>query len=123
LSPTVQKSPPFPFLMLVLSLLCWVGAHCGIYNSSYLNSSSPSFWNSCNRFHFSIYTHVYTVFAPYSPSHTLSPSPSPLPMVPTPSSRQYLFCPPVLQFVKEKKWHFCLFKIALWHFSLYIYVL
>jgi hypothetical protein len=96
-----------------------VGVHCGIYKSSsnvsnisYLNSPPPplSFiphshsWNSFNRYHFSIYIHVYTVFVPYSPSHTLSPPP--------PHShwyqhhRQDLFCPPVLQFCKRKKMTF-----------------
>jgi apolipoprotein N-acyltransferase len=84
-------------------LLCWVGVHCGIYKSSdnisnisYLNSHPPSFsfilplpfylphfWNSFKRYHFSIYIHVYTVFAPYSPStpflHLLPPL-----LVPTP---------------------------------------
>jgi hypothetical protein len=33
-------------------------------------------WNSFNRSHFSIYIHVYTVFAPYSQSYTLSLPPS-----------------------------------------------
>jgi hypothetical protein len=67
-------------------LLCWVRVHCGIYKSpfnisnvSYLNSPPPllSFtrshtWKSFNRSHFSIYIHVYTVFALYLLSHTLS---------------------------------------------------
>jgi hypothetical protein len=30
-------------------------------------------WNNFNRSHFSIYIHVYTLYAPYSPSYTLSP--------------------------------------------------
>jgi hypothetical protein len=36
---------------------------------------SPHSWNCFNRYHFSIYIPVYTVFIPYSPSHTLSPPP------------------------------------------------
>jgi hypothetical protein len=66
------------------------GVHCGIHKSSYsisnisyLNSPPPPFflaplphsWNSFNRYHFSICTHVYTLFALYSRSHTLSPTP------------------------------------------------
>jgi hypothetical protein len=56
--------------------------HLQNFLNIYLNScplsfscilSSPHSWNSFNRSHFSIYTHVYTVFAPYSPSHTLFP--------------------------------------------------
>jgi hypothetical protein len=75
--------------------------------------------NSFNRFHFSIYLHVYTVFVPYSPSYTLDPLPLPSPLVST--LRQDLFHPPVLWFCKRKKWHFYLFMIAiqgvsLWHF-------
>jgi hypothetical protein len=69
--------------------MCWMSVHCGIYKSSYyisniiyLNSPPPPFsfillsphsWNSFNRYHFSIYIHVYTVFAVYSPSFTISP--------------------------------------------------
>jgi hypothetical protein len=34
--------------------------------------SLPHSWNSFHRSHFSIYAHVYTVFAPYSLSYTLS---------------------------------------------------
>jgi hypothetical protein len=65
-------------------LLCWVGGHCGIYKVSYnvstisyLNSPlSPvpfilpflNSWNSFSRYHFCIYMHVYTYFAPYSSS-------------------------------------------------------
>jgi hypothetical protein len=40
-------------------------------------SPQPHSWNSFKRSHFSIYTHVYTVFALYSCSHTLSPHPPP----------------------------------------------
>jgi hypothetical protein len=85
-------------------LLFWVGAYCGIYkssynvsNKSYLNSPLlpfsfispfPHSWNSFNRYHFSIYIHVYTVFAPYSPFHTLS--------LPPPSSRWYRTCSDLL---------------------------
>jgi hypothetical protein len=73
---------------------------------------------------------VYTVFALYSPSYTLSPTSFPLPMVPTPPGRTY-FALLFSSFIKEKKkegkkWHFCLFKIAtqevsLWHFLVYMY--
>jgi hypothetical protein len=67
-------------------------------HSLFLSSHS---WNCFNRYHFSFYTHVYIVFAPYSPSHTLSlhpPSP--------PCPRQDLFYHPVLWFCKRKKGHF-----------------
>jgi hypothetical protein len=36
---------------------------------------SPHSWDSFNRYHFYIYIHVYTVFAPYSPSYALFPPP------------------------------------------------
>jgi hypothetical protein len=36
---------------------------------------TPHCWNSFNRYHFSIYICVYRVFAPYSPSFTISPPP------------------------------------------------
>jgi hypothetical protein len=45
---------------------------------------SPLFhsWNSFSRSHFSVYTHAYTLFAPNSPSYTLSQTlPLPLPWV------------------------------------------
>jgi hypothetical protein len=42
-------------------------------------------WNSFNRSHFCKYIHVYTVFAPHSPSYTLSShSPPTQSLVPTP---------------------------------------
>jgi hypothetical protein len=86
------------YLMTYLSVtsfcfICFIvvlGAHCGIYKSSYNISNisywihslhhsplSPSLhsWNSFNRSHFSIYIHMYTVFAPNSPPHALSPHP------------------------------------------------
>jgi hypothetical protein len=66
-------------------LLCQVRVYCVIYKSSYnlsnisylissAQSSSfiPCSWNSFDISHFSIYIHVYTVFAPYSPLHALS---------------------------------------------------
>jgi hypothetical protein len=102
-----------------------------IYNISYLNSPLhhsylcpfPHSWNSFNRSHFSIYTHVYTVFAPRSPSYTLSPPSTPSHWYQSP--RQDLFCPPVLCFVKEKNF-FGLFRIAtqgvsLWHLCMCMY--
>jgi hypothetical protein len=95
------------FLMVVL------GVHCGIYKSScnmsnisYLNSLLSSFsfsfippchipaYNSFNRSHFSSYIHVYTVFVPYSTSHTLSSHPPPSHWYQL--IRQDLFCPPIL---------------------------
>jgi hypothetical protein len=68
-------------------------------------------WNSFNRYHFSIYIHVYTVFVPYSPSYTLSLPPphsywsQPSWAGPVPSSCSLIFW-------MRKKWHFYLFKIA-----------
>jgi hypothetical protein len=40
-------------------------------------------WNSFSRSHFSIYTHVHTVFAPYSHNRPF-PTSSSIPLVPTP---------------------------------------
>jgi hypothetical protein len=37
-------------------------------------SSLPHSWNSFNRFHFPIYTHVYTIFTLYSHSHAFYPT-------------------------------------------------
>jgi hypothetical protein len=74
-----------------------------------------------NRYHFSIYIHVYTVFVLYSPFHTL-PTSSHLPLVPAPPlPRMDLLCTPVLWFVKTKR-DFCLFKIATQGVSLYVYI-
>jgi hypothetical protein len=42
-----------------------------------LHPCSPHSWNSLNRYHFSFYIHVHTVFALYSPSSTLSLYPAP----------------------------------------------
>jgi hypothetical protein len=94
---------------------CWAGwgPHCGFYKSSsnisYLNSCPPPFsfihpysWNSFNRYHFSIYIHVNIVFALYSPSHILFPSPPPLNGTNFPPGRTFsalLFS----NFVKRKK--------------------
>jgi hypothetical protein len=36
------------------------------------SSSFPHSWDTFNRYNFSIYIHVYTVFTLYSPSHSLS---------------------------------------------------
>jgi hypothetical protein len=72
------------FIYLCLLLLCCMGVYCSIYkgsynvsNISYLNSSRhcspssslPDSWNYFNRYHFCIYIHVYTLFAPYSSSY------------------------------------------------------
>jgi hypothetical protein len=101
----------------ISSSVVMLRVHCGIYNSSYnvsnisyLNLAPPplSFislltnsWDSFNRYHFSFYIHVYTVFEPNSPSHALSPPPPPShcygPL------RQDLFCLPVLRFCKTNK--------------------
>jgi hypothetical protein len=74
---------------------------------------------------------MYTVFALYScdllPSFpTMSPPPTGTNFFP----QQDLFCPPVPNFVEEKKGkklHFCLFEIkvatqevSLWHFHVYM---
>jgi hypothetical protein len=80
----------FSFSLLFYCIVLGRGTY-GIYkgsynisNISYLNSSLPPFffillsphsWNRFNRYLFCIYIHVYTVFAPYSPSCTFSPSP------------------------------------------------
>jgi hypothetical protein len=106
-------------------LLCWVGIRCGIYKSSY-NISNVSFlnshlvllyiiplflhsWNSFNRYYFSIYIHVYTDFAIYSPSHTISPPTSSFHWFQPP---KVLMCSTLLfsDFIKGKKWHFCYLK-------------
>jgi hypothetical protein len=52
-------------------------------------SSLPHSWNSFNRSYFSIYVHVYTVFAPYSPSLSLPSPPSHWYQPPPPPSRSY----------------------------------
>jgi hypothetical protein len=52
----------------------------------YFISPFPNSWNIFNRYHFSIYVHAWTVITPHSLSHTLSPPPIPLPLVPTPQS-------------------------------------
>jgi hypothetical protein len=101
-------------------------AHCGIYKSSYnisnisyLNSLSPLFFFAplspipgvvSTGLYFSIYIYVYTVFALYSPSYTLSPPPPSSHWYQLPS-REDLFYPPILWFCKWKKNFFCLFKI------------
>jgi hypothetical protein len=69
---------------------------------------SPHFWNSFNKYLFSIYIYVYTIFVPYSFSYILSlPPPSPLTGMDTP--RQDLFFPPVLWFCKRKESEWLLF--------------
>jgi hypothetical protein len=105
------------WLFVVLEVHCGIyKSFCNISNTSKLNSFSfmlsPSFWNNFNRSHFSIFIHVYTKLAPYSLSYTLSPHPLPLLLIPT------LQTGPVLPSYflilwKKKKWHFCLFRIAL----------
>jgi hypothetical protein len=78
------------------------------------DSPSPDSWNSFSRYHFCIYTHVYTLFAPCSssysyPCHLPPPTGANLPPSPHPhrTCSTLLFC----NFVKEKN-GICLFKIA-----------
>jgi hypothetical protein len=89
-------------------------------SSSFFIPPPLTSWNSCNRFYFSIYMHVHTEFAPYSPSYTLSPYPPP----PTGTNSPDRTCFALLfsNFVKNKqtKRHICLFQaaiqgISLWH--------
>jgi hypothetical protein len=85
----------------------------------------PHFWNSFNKYHFSIFIHVHTVFAPYSLSHTLSPPPSPSLWYQPPKVGPVLSsCSLVLQM--KTKWHLYLFKIithevSLWYFHVPMY--
>jgi hypothetical protein len=66
-------------------------------------------WNSFNMSLFSFYIHVYTAFVLYSLSYTLSPHLPPSHWYHhSLTGRTCSVSPPVLQFVKEKKWHFCL---------------
>jgi hypothetical protein len=78
---------------------------CQIYHTLFHpfhhSPSPPHSWNSFNIYHFSTYTHVYTVFAPYSFSFTFHYLLS-IPMVPT-SPRQDLFHLPVLLFCIKGK--------------------
>jgi hypothetical protein len=60
----------------------------------------------------------------FSPSHTLSPPPT----SPTSTDTSDRTCSTLLfsDFVKEKKWYFCLLMVAtqgvsLWHFHVYMY--
>jgi hypothetical protein len=68
-------------------LLCWLGVNCGIYkishnmyNISYLNSPPPPFYfiplppclEEFPKTNFFLFVFTCTVFAPYSPFHTLS---------------------------------------------------
>jgi hypothetical protein len=74
--------------------------HTWIHPFHHFPLHPPHSWNSFNRYHFSIYIHVYTVFAIYSPSHTLSLPPPP----PTGTSPPGRTCSTLLfsNFVKEK---------------------
>jgi hypothetical protein len=109
------------FLQYIKYLILVVTSSTNLFYPSY-----SLFWNSFNRYHFSIYIHMYTVYMLYSPSHTLFPPPLSLNGYQSP--RQDLFCPPVLWFaLKKKKWHFCFFKLAtqgisLWYFHAYMYI-
>jgi hypothetical protein len=80
-----------------------------------LSPYAPNSWNS-----FSIYIHVYTIFAPYSPSHTLSPPPPPSYWYnPSPHCRT---CSALLfsDFVKEKKNDTPTQGVSLWYFHVYM---
>jgi hypothetical protein len=94
---------------------------------------SSNSWNSCNRYHYGVYKHVYTFCTTFT---LLSPFliTSPFPLVPTLPSRQGLFHPTFLQFcrrekIKRKTWYFCLFEIKVaiqgvpCDFSMYICVI
>jgi hypothetical protein len=70
--------------------------------------------------HFSGYGHVYTVFAPYSPSYTLSHILPPTSTIPSPPDRIYSALL-VSDFVKEKK-TFLLFKITIQGVFLYVFM-
>jgi hypothetical protein len=87
---------------------------------------SPHSWNSFNRSHSSIYIHVYTVFAPYSPSFTLSPPPLPSHWYQTLLSGRTWSTLLFSDFVKEKNKIKFLLKIttqefSLWHFHVCMY--
>jgi hypothetical protein len=90
------------FLLFIISIKFVLGGvHCSIYKCSYnvsnipyLNSPhpllsfiplSPNSWNSFNKCHSCIYTHVNTLFALYSPYYPPN-----------------LFQPPVLRFSRRK---------------------
>jgi hypothetical protein len=70
------------------------------HSTIFLHLPSPHSWHSFNRYHFSMYIHVNTVFARYSHSHNLSlPPPLPLYQPPGRTCSAFLFS----EFVKEKK--------------------
>jgi hypothetical protein len=116
------------FLLFFFSfIVVLIGVHCGIYKGSYnvpttayLNSTLSPFpfiplsldsWNRFNRYHFCIYIHIYTFFAPYSLSYHLSPLSPPSHWYQHPFPAQDLFHPPVLWFwrkVKKKNMAFLL---------------
>jgi hypothetical protein len=74
-----------------------------------------------------IFTFTYMCTQYLYRTHPCSPFPHLLPsLTGTNPPRQDLYHPPSLHFVKEKNWHFCLFKIAtqgvsLWHFHVCMY--
>jgi hypothetical protein len=112
----VKVKPVYIENIFKICLLLFWGAHCGIYKvvtichmyHTWIHPlhhsplfPPPHFWNCFNRYHFSIYIHVYTAFCTiFTLLHTF-PTSFPLPHYQPP--RQDLFCPPVLHFVKEKK--------------------
>jgi hypothetical protein len=82
-----------PFFALVIFFF--------IFGCIFLSSVKVAydFFHSFNRYHFCIYLHVYTLFAPYSSSYTFPCSLCP---TPTTTSKQNLFHPPVLWFCRRK---------------------
>jgi hypothetical protein len=112
-----------------------LGVHCGIYKRSYnitnipyLNSLPPSlsfispyaisgtgstgliFPFTCMCIHYLYHIHPLTPFPHILPSSTG-----------TKSLRQNMFCLLFSDFVKEKKWHLCLFQITIWEVSLFFF--
>jgi hypothetical protein len=103
-------------IFIFLLLLCWVRVHWSVYKASYnmsfLKSPSPLLfhapstdsWNSFNRYHFCIYIHMYTLFAPYSPTypflHHLLQSPVATSL--THHVQEELICPPVFWCCRRK---------------------
>jgi hypothetical protein len=122
--------PNYIFFLYFILLLCWV--HCGIYKDCYkyqiyhtwihllhhspLSPTPPHLRNSFNRYLFSVYFHLYTVFAPYSPSFTISPPPSPSGWYQTPQTGPIPFsCSPILQKKEKRNEIFAFFNPYFWN--------
>jgi hypothetical protein len=117
---SVFLSPLASFFLLKL------GVPCDIYRSSYYHPSIILLYSPLAPIPRIVSTGLifpFTCMCTYFHHiHPTTPFPYILLLVPTP--RQELFCLPVLCFCK--KWHFCLFKIAiqgvsLWHFHVCMY--